>query len=131
MKQNLLVLSGAVIGGAIGYFGFQWIARQGFYGLILPGALLGVGASLSWNRSVPLCAVCGVLALALGFFAEWRFAPFLADGSLGYFVSHLHQLRPITLIMIAVGGLIGFWAPYQHRQMPPGPGTVEGVHPKQ
>jgi len=28
MKQNALVLMGAVAGGLIGYFGFLWIARQ-------------------------------------------------------------------------------------------------------
>jgi len=122
MKQNLLVLSGAVVGGAIGYFGFLWIARQGFYGLILPGALLGVGASLTRNRSIPLCVACGVLAVALGLFAEWRFAPFRADESLGYFASHIHQLRPITLIMVGIGGFIGFWAPYRNRRILPAPG---------
>jgi hypothetical protein len=117
MKQNLLVLLGAVMGGVVGYFAFIWIAKQGFYGLILPGGLLGFGASLRWNRSTPLCVLCGILALALGFFSEWRFAPFIADASLGYFASHIHQLRPITLIMIAAGAFIGFWAPYRHRQI--------------
>ena len=39
------------------------------------------------------------------------------DGSLGYFVTHIHQLKPITLIMIAAGAFIGFWAPSSRRQL--------------
>lgn len=111
LRNNLLVLLGGVIGGTLGYFLFFWIAGQGFYGLVLPGGLLGLGAGIfrATSKSVPV--VCGMLALALGIVTEWRFAPFSADASPGYFLSHLHQLRPITLIMIVVGGLIGFWVP--------------------
>jgi heme O synthase-like polyprenyltransferase len=57
------------------------------------------------------------LALALGFLAEWQFAPFIKDGSFGYFVLHLHQLKPITLLMIAAGGFIGFWVPFSRRRL--------------
>ena len=107
MKRSVLMLVGAVAGGLLGYVGFLWIARQGFYALVLPGGLLGLGASLFAKRSTALCIVCGLLALALGVLAEWQFAPFIKDGSLGYFVTHLHQLKPITVIMIAAGAFIG------------------------
>jgi len=116
MKDGAFVLLGAIAGGVLGYFGFQWIAGQGLYALVLPGGLLGLGASFPRNRSTLICVVCGVLALALGLVAEWRFAPFIKDGSLGYFLTHAHQLRPITLIMIVAGAVIGFWAPYSRRQ---------------
>ncbi len=117
MKDHLLVLVGAAVGGLIGYFGFLWIARQGFYALMLPGGLLGLGASLFPNRSTALCIGCGVAALAIGLAAEWQFAPFVRDGSLGYFLTHVHQLRPIALVMIGAGAFIGFWAPFSRRQM--------------
>ncbi len=112
-RNDLLVLAGAVTGGTLGYFAFFWIARQGFYGLILPGGLLGLGAGISRPtlKSVPV--VCGVLALGLGVLTEWRFAPFVADSSFEYFLRHIHQLRPLTLIMITVGALIGFWVPFR------------------
>jgi F0F1-type ATP synthase assembly protein I len=107
-------IAGAVLGGMLGWFAFFWIAKQGFYMLALPGGLLGTGAGLLMRqRSVPLSVVCGVGALALGTLAEWRFAPFRADASLGYFLAHLHDLRPLTLIMIGLGGLLGFWIPFR------------------
>ena len=110
IKNILAGLAGAVIGGGMGYFAFIWIARQGFYALMLPGVLAGVGASLFVSdRSVPRGALCGVFALGLGLFAEWRFAPFIKDPSLGYFLVHVHQLQPITLLMIAAGGVLGYW----------------------
>jgi hypothetical protein len=101
----------------VGYLEFLWIAHQGLYALVLPGGLLGVGASLFANRSTVLCIVCGLLALALGVLAEWQYAPFIRDGSLGYFLTHLLQLRPMTLLMIGAGAFIGFWAPFNHRRL--------------
>lgn len=113
MKQIAFVLGGAVLGGLVGHVGFGWLVSQGFYGLVLPGGLLGLGAGLS-----PCCVrwpsvICGVMALALGLFSEWRHFPFKADDSFGYFLSHVHQLKPITLLMLAAGTAIGFWVPFR------------------
>jgi hypothetical protein len=113
MKNTLLVLGGAVAGGLVGYWAFFWILKQGFYALILPGGLLGLGAGLARNRSLPLAIVCGLLATALGLFAEWRCSPFEKDDSLGYFLLHVHHNPPITLLMIALGGFFGFWVPFR------------------
>ena len=119
MKANLLVLGGALAGGVLGYFAFFWVADQGFYGLILPGALMGLGAGLAKHRSVPLAIACGLSAVALGLFTEWRFAPFRKDDSLAYFLLHAWELKPITLLMIAVGGAIAFWVPYRRLEAGP------------
>jgi hypothetical protein len=119
MKQHLLVIGGAVIGGIVGYCAFCWILKQGFYGLILPGGLLGIGAGWTRNKSLPLAVVCGIAALALGIFAEWSTAPWKKDDSFGYFLKHLLDLQPITLLMMAAGGAIGFWIPFRQIQNPP------------
>jgi hypothetical protein len=111
MKQTMLVLGGALLGGVLGYAAFSWLADHGYYGWILPGALLGFGAGLARNRSVWLAVVCGLLAVALGMFADWHVTPFVKDKSLGYYLLHFHE-APVTLVMIAVGGVIGFWVPY-------------------
>jgi hypothetical protein len=109
--RNLLAgILGAAAGGVLGYFAFLWIARQGFYALMLPGGLVGLGGGLLVrDRSPVRAAICGILALGLGVFSEWSFAPFIKDASLGYFLSHLHELRPITLLMIVAGGGFGYW----------------------
>jgi hypothetical protein len=105
-----LGVAGALAGGIVGYFAFGWLAGQGFYALALPGVLVGVGAG--WfprERSLPLAVGCGILALVLGVFAEWKHFPFVKDESFGYFVTHLSDLRPFTLLMLAVGAVAGFW----------------------
>lgn len=85
-----LGLLGAVGGGLLGYFAFFWIASQNLYAPALPGAAIGLGCgTLSGGRSRALGIVCGVLALLLGVFAEWRFAPFVDDPGLGFFLMHL------------------------------------------
>jgi hypothetical protein len=110
LADTALALTGAVVGGGVGYVAFGWLAGQGFYALALPGVLLGLGAALpARRRAMALAVACGVLALALGVFAEWQHFPFAKDGSLGYFLTHLLDLRPLTWILIALGGFCGFW----------------------
>jgi F0F1-type ATP synthase assembly protein I len=110
----LVALVCAVAGGVIGHFGFVWIARQGFYALILPGALIGLMGGWFYDRqrmtsASAFAVVCGVMGLIAGIVSEWRIRPFLANNSFGYFITHLQQLRPITLIMILLGGVFAFW----------------------
>jgi hypothetical protein len=106
----LLGLAGAAVGGILGYVAFFWIIRQGFYALALPGLFLGLGCGLaSGIRSQRLGLVCGVLGLMLGLFTEWRFEPFIANDSLSYFLTHVTDLRPITLISIVASGLLAYW----------------------
>src|SRR3989442_1402846 len=98
-------------------------AGQGLYALMLPGALTGVGgALLVRDRSLLRATVCGVLAVGVGLFSEWRFAPFIADTSLSYFISHVHQLRPLTLLMVAAGGGFGYWLALGKERGVPQPG---------
>ena len=116
LKNDCLVLLGALIGGLLGYVAFKWLLGQGFYGLILPGGLLGMGAGFFKTNTKAIAIVCGVMALFLGLITEWISSPFIADESLGYFIAHVHELKPATLIMIVIGAAIGFWIPFRRSQ---------------
>jgi hypothetical protein len=70
MKETLIVVAGAVLGGVLGFFGFGWFLAHGYYAMVLPGGLLGLGAGIGKNRSMLLAVVCGAAALALGFYTE-------------------------------------------------------------
>ncbi|MSR58357.1 MAG: hypothetical protein EXS05_11885 [Planctomycetaceae bacterium] len=118
MKQTLIVIAGALLGAVLGYHAFFWIAFQGYYALALPGGLLGLGAGFGRNRSLAVAVGCGLAALALGLFTEWRFAPFQADESCGFFLRNLTDLKPITLLMIVLGAGIGFWIPFRRIEQP-------------
>jgi len=60
------------------------------------------------RRSTSLAFICGLAGLALGLFTEWRFAPFAADSSLSYFITHLHALKPVTMLMLALGAFFSY-----------------------
>ena len=115
MKNYALALLGGIVGGVFGYFAFFWISRQGFYAVALPGTFLGIGAGAVTNRSIFVAIVSGIAATLLGIFTEWKFAPLIADESFGYFVTHLQHLQIMTLIMIAIGGAVGFYVPLRSR----------------
>jgi hypothetical protein len=110
ITSNLLGLVGAVVGGVIGYYIFLWMVDQGFYGLMIPGALLGLGCGLlSQHVSHPRGVLCALAAIFLGMFAEWHFKWFVPDDSFGYLVTHFHQKQQLTLIMLALGAFFAYW----------------------
>lgn len=110
ITSTLLSLMGATIGGTVGYYLFFWISRQGFYAMIAPGALMGLGCGLmARHRSMIRGILCGIAALILAVYTEWKFAPFLANDSLNYMATHLPDLPPIKLVMMSLGTLIAFW----------------------
>ncbi|HSI10542.1 MAG TPA: hypothetical protein VK961_00800 [Chthoniobacter sp.] len=117
-----LGLLGAAVGGCVGYFVFFWMAKQGFYALALPGGLLGLAAGLcARERSRPLAAICAVAGLMLGLFTEWRFSPFLADHSFTYFLTHVHTLQTVTLLMLALGVFLSYSLALRRKAAPEKP----------
>lgn len=108
--SNVLGIVGAVIGGVLGFYTFRWLRGQGFYGLMIPGALIGLGCSLlAQHSSTTRGIACAVAAVGLGLFTEWYFWPFAADESLSYFLKSVGDLKPVTMLMIGVGAVFAFW----------------------
>ena len=112
---NVLTICCAGVGAFLGYLGFGLLSNQGFYAMVLPGGFAGLAAGIPRSRSPIVPVLCGVLAIIAGLLTEYRFAPFLADGSLDYFLAHALDLRPVTLLLIALGGFLGFWIPFRRR----------------
>ena len=103
-------LAGAAAGAILGYVAFYFLLKQSLYAMVLPGALVGFCAGAAMQREFkPIGYFCALVALVLGVGLEWRFFPFVADKSLGYFLAHLHQVLPMHLAMIALGAFIAFW----------------------
>jgi hypothetical protein len=123
LGKNLAALGGAAVGGALGYWGFLWLIERGWLGLILPGALIGLGASVVRNRSIWVAVVCGSAAVLLALFAYHRaivlesliFSPFPKEEGFGQFLLHVGDLPTLTMVLVVVGALVAFWVPFQHR----------------
>jgi hypothetical protein len=106
--SNVLGLVGAVVGGVLGFYIFRWLLGQGFYGLMIPGALLGLGCSLlARHTSMVRGVICGVAALGLALFTDWYFT--ITNDSFLDFVKQGKSLSGVTLLMTVVGALIAFW----------------------
>lgn len=107
---TILGVAGALVGGAVGHLLFLAMAKRGFYAMVLPGALVGLGCGLlSGRRSVLLGIASGVIGLVVGVLTEWVHAPFVRDRSLSFFLKHLRELSGASLIMILVGAAFAFW----------------------
>jgi hypothetical protein len=108
--DGILATAGGVAGAFAGYQIFFWLVGQGYYGMMIPGAMLGLGCGLLARESSQVRGlICAVTGVVLGVYTEWQFAPFKADGSLSYLVMHLHQIVPIHLIMILLGAVFAYW----------------------
>ena len=108
--STLLGMVGAVAGGVFGHVLFFWFVKQGFYPMVFPGAFVGIGCgSMARHVSKIRGVFCAIAGLGLGLFTEWTFRPFRADDGFFYFLRHVGDLTPVTLIMIALGAAIAFW----------------------
>jgi hypothetical protein len=110
MISTTLGVIGGVVGGVSGFALFFWIANQGLYALVLPGAAIGLGCGLlARHPSVPRGIACAVAAIGLGLYTEWKFRPFVVDDRFPYLVTHFYALQPITLIMIGLGAALAYY----------------------
>ena len=112
-SDSLVVLrgiAGGMVGGVIGFLVVCWLARQGMYGMMIPGAMIGLAAGIAARgKSLLLGMICASAAVVFGFVIEWAVFPFLKDRSFSFFLAHLHDLRPMTMIMIGLGAVFAFW----------------------
>lgn len=120
--NTILGLLGMGTGAWVGYLGFSWVCSQGFYALVLPGFCIGLFTRLIvYHTSRDLQWCCAIVAFFFGFYTEWSFFPYIKDKSLFYFVNHLHQLKPITWIMIFLGSYVAYHVSKKYSSIPHSP----------
>lgn len=109
--SNLLGLVGAAIGGVLGFYTFGWLYDHGFYGMVIPGAFVGLGCGLlAQHRSVARGVVCAAAGLLASLYAEWWYnARFIENNTFSTMVSNIHHEGPVTLMMMAIGTIVAFW----------------------
>lgn len=121
-------LVGSVIGGLLGYFLVDWLRRQGFYTIVLPGALAGLGCGFfSLTHSKARGVLCALEAAAFGLVTEWLVMYGPKEKTLDNFLGFLAQFQNepwVTIVMLALGVFLGFWwgrettNPWRHRLAP-------------
>ena len=105
-----LAFLGALAGGLLGYYTFQWLYNHGFYGMMIPGALIGLGSGLLTQAPSQARGFgCAAAALGQGVLMEWKFFPFIASSRFRYFVRHLLEVNSVHLAMIAAGAFFAYW----------------------
>lgn len=111
-----IAFAGGIIGGCLGFWACRWGTGFGIYALVVPGWLLGYGVSFARICSAPLSIAAGVAATAAGLVTDWMLFPFKADRSLGFYLAHLADVNPVSLALIAVGGIMAFWVNFRRRE---------------
>jgi len=101
---------GGMVGAGIGVLIYWFALRNGYHVLAAVGAGPGIGGGLgARRRSLAWGAGIAAVSLALTIVVEWRFLPFVVDGSLGYFVGHLGDLPWRSQLSIAAAVGMGFY----------------------
>lgn len=110
LRDRALGVAGALLGAVVGHFICRWAAGIGFYAVAIPGMLAGVGTARFAPRvDVGVALTTGLIGLVAGVLTEWLLWPWLSDPSLGHFLANLHNLTPLTWILIALGAVFAYW----------------------
>src|SRR5690242_8077594 len=108
IASNVLGAVGAAIGAILGYYTFSWIYHHGFYGMMIPGTMLGLGCgALARHHSAIRGAACAAGGLALGLFTEWSVA-YGGRLGVGEFLSEISKPDLIAILMIAAGSYFAY-----------------------
>ena len=101
---------GALLGAAIGGFVFFVLHDRGWYGLMIPGALTGLGFGLCSKRSFFSAGLfCAMIGLVVMLWCEWQILPKFKDKEFAEFLRVVPRLDSGTKIMLAAGTIFAFW----------------------
>jgi hypothetical protein len=110
---------GAVIGGSAGVVAYSFTLQNGIHLLAVVGAGLALGAGwLARRRSIAWGAIVAFSAVLLSILVEWLFRPFVVDPSFSYFIGHLPNLPPNSVISLFVVAGLGVYFGRGRNQKP-------------
>jgi len=105
-----LAVAGTLAGAALGALAFWGLLKYGFYAIMLPGLLAGLGGGYPLKRRVIALGIfAAVVSLVTMVLAEWWNRPFVKDESLTFFLKHLDQLNRGAILMMVLGVAAAFW----------------------
>jgi len=101
---------GGIVGAGIAVLVYRVALQNGYHVLALVAAGPGLGSGLAARRrSFAWGLVIAVVSVALTIVIEWLFLPLAADGSFGYFVTHLGDLPLKSKLSMMSAAVIGFY----------------------
>jgi predicted transporter len=103
-------IAGGAVGGVLGYFVFDWALTQGYYALVLPGSLVGIGCGLASRRKLLAMGVLSAIgAFAVGALADWNSLANPSPTVLEHLGTLLQPNRRMPAILIFAGVAISFY----------------------
>jgi hypothetical protein len=107
IKNFAMGIVGGIAGGIVGGFICKFLADQGFYAGMVPGALVGLGFSLAARQGhLGFGVVSGILGLLAGLITEWKI--FHAEQSFFNSIVDLKDEGIVTWIMLGIGTVLAF-----------------------
>lgn len=107
IKNFALGILGGIAGGIAGGFICKFIAGQGFYAGMIPGAMVGLGFAFAARKGHLLFGVAsGILGLVTGLVTEWQV--FHSDQTFFESIVQLKKEGIVTWVMLGVGTLLAF-----------------------
>ncbi len=105
-----LAILGTWAGAALGVLAFWGLYSNGFYAIMLPGLLSGLGGGYPLKRtSITVGLIAAVVSGITMLLTEWWFRPFVKDESLTFFLTHLNHLNGAAILMMVLGVAAAFW----------------------
>ncbi len=113
-------ISGGVIAGALGAAIYWFLLTRGIHAPILVPGVIGLGCGLGFaaKRDWRMGAISAAMAVIVTLVIDivW-YLQHVRDGSVTYYLTHLHQLNPIYLagvriplwVVYGIGAALAFW----------------------
>ncbi len=107
IKNLFLGLIGGVAGGIVGFFVCKWLATQGFYAVVIPGAMVGLGFGLAARkRHQAFGLICAVLGLFAGLITQWKV--YSNEPSFWKLVGELKDYSIVTWVLLGLGVVMAY-----------------------